>query len=62
MYKGRFVTGTTLLMMFKAPWNRPAAPHPATARPMMKTVELDAVAQMIEPAVSLLVAETRMPL
>lgn len=55
MYNGRFSIGTILLMIFKAPWNKPAAPHPAIARPMMNIVELDAAAQMTEPAVLLLV-------
>jgi len=48
-YNGRFSKGTAFVIIFNAPWKSPAAPQPAIARPTMKTDDLRAVAQIIEP-------------
>jgi hypothetical protein len=37
------------IMIRREPEKRPAEPRPATARPMMKTVEVGAAPQMAEP-------------
>jgi hypothetical protein len=36
-------------MIVSAPWNNPAAPSPAIARPTMNALELGAAAQIVEP-------------
>lgn len=45
----RLCIGTEIAMMVGAPDLKPALPRPATARPIMKTTELGAVAQITEP-------------
>lgn len=47
--KGLFSITTVYATMPRAPWKRPAAPTPATARPTIKVGELLATAQIIEP-------------
>jgi hypothetical protein len=51
IYNGRLRNGTANAMIVIPPENKPAAPDPATARPTMRTFELGATAQMIEPTV-----------
>lgn len=45
----RLRIGTEPAMMVEPPDVRPAPPRPATARPIMRTTELGAVAHMIDP-------------
>ena len=52
-YIGLFARGTVYLTIPKAPWNSPAAPTPAIARPKMNIGESRAAAQMIEPTIPL---------
>jgi hypothetical protein len=47
---GRFLSGTELARMIKAPENIPEQPTPATARPMIKTLEVGAIPHINEPA------------
>jgi hypothetical protein len=49
MYVGRCLNGTVTEMIKIAPEKIPAAPTPATARPMMRAVELGATPQIKEP-------------
>lgn len=48
-YSGRFTNGAMHATIYIAPWNKPAAPMPATARPTIKTGELGATAHSREP-------------
>jgi hypothetical protein len=50
MYVGRLRSGTVTEMIKMAPEKIPAAPTPATARPMMRAVEFGATPQMSEPS------------
>lgn len=52
MQSGRFLSLTVWVMMTRDPWNKPAAPAPATARPTMKTADDGAAAQRMEPTVT----------
>lgn len=47
--KPRLCIGTQLAIMVEPPDVRPAPPIPATARPIMRTKELGAVAHITEP-------------
>lgn len=47
--KGLFSMTTVYATMPRAPWKRPAAPTPATARPTIKVGEFLATAQITEP-------------
>jgi hypothetical protein len=49
MYVGLCLNGTVTEMIKMAPEKIPAAPTPATARPMIRAVELGATPQMREP-------------
>jgi hypothetical protein len=49
MYVGRCLRGTVTEMIKIAPEKIPAAPTPATARPMMSAVEFGATPQINEP-------------
>ncbi len=49
MYSGLLSSGTEKPMIPRAPWNNPAAPTPAMARPRMKTDDFGAAAHKIEP-------------
>jgi hypothetical protein len=49
IYVGRCLNGTVIEMIKMAPEKIPAAPTPATARPMMSAVELGATPQIKEP-------------
>ena len=49
IYIGLLFRGTMCPPIVRLPENMPDAPTPETARPMMKAVELGAVAHMMEP-------------
>jgi hypothetical protein len=49
MYNGLLRRGTANATMVIPPENKPAAPEPAIALPTMRTFELGATAQTIEP-------------
>lgn len=49
MYNGRFSSSTTCIMIARQPWNAPAAPNPAIARPTMNIFDDVAAAHRIEP-------------
>ena len=46
---GLFGSGTMGIMTIIEPEKMPADPKPATARPIMKTTDVGAAAQMMEP-------------
>lgn len=50
MYIGRCRRGTVLAMIKIAPLKIPAAPRPATARPMMRVIEFGATPDIKEPS------------
>ena len=50
MNNGRFSSVETYVMTVIAPWMRPAAPTPATARPRMNSADDGAAAHSVDPA------------
>ena len=58
IYAGRCRRGTLTEMMSTAPLKIPAEPIPATARPIIRAVEVGATPQMREPSSKMKSAET----
>ena len=50
-YRGLLFKGAMYPMITRAPWNIPAEPTPAMARPTMKVGEFGAAAQSIDPTI-----------
>jgi hypothetical protein len=53
IYKGLLRSGIANAMIVIPPENKPAAPEPAIARPVIKILELEAMAEITEPTVQI---------